>query len=193
MNHFAPTYVRKVMSELTPTTRTESLLQEPLPLPLSRRNVLRVVAVTGAGAVLVACGGGGDDTASTGSGETSTSAPADDSSSPAATDSADDGGGGGGGGGGGLVATADVPVKGGVVLDGKKIVVTQPTAGEFKAFTAVCTHMQCLVSSVKNNTISCPCHGSTYSAADGSVKGGPASSPLKSVAVTVEGDQVVQS
>ena len=50
------------MSELTPTTRTESLLPEPLPLPLSRRNVLRVVAVTGAGAaVLVACGGGGDD------------------------------------------------------------------------------------------------------------------------------------
>ena len=95
--------------------------------------------MTGAGAaVLVACGGGGDDTAGTGSGETSTSAPADDSSSPAATESADDGGGGGGG--GGLVATADVPVKGGVVLDGKKIVVTQPTAGEFKAFTAVCTH-----------------------------------------------------
>jgi Rieske Fe-S protein len=189
VNHFAPTYVRKVMSELTPITRTESLLPEPLPLPLSRRNVLRVVAVTGAGAaVLVACGGGGDDTAGTGSGETSTSAPADESSSPAASDSADDGGGGGG-----LVATADVPVKGGVVLDGKKIVVTQPTAGEFKAFTAVCTHMQCLVSSVKNNTISCPCHGSTYSAADGSVKGGPASSPLRSVAVTVEGDQVVQA
>ena len=148
--------------------------------------------MTGAGAaVLVACGGGGDDTAGTGSGETSTSAPADDSSSPAATESADDGGGGGGG--GGLVATADVPVKGGVVLDGKKIVVTQPTAGEFKAFTAVCTHMQCIVSSVKNNTIICPCHGSTYSAADGSVKGGPAPHRSGPIAVTVEGDQVVQA
>jgi Rieske Fe-S protein len=191
VNHFVPTNVRKVMSELTPTTRTESVLPEPpLPLALSRRNVLRVVAVTGAGAaVLVACGGG-DDTAGTGSGETSTSAPADDSSSAAATESPDDGGGAGGG---GLVATADVPVKGGVVLDGKKIVVTQPTAGEFKAFTAVCTHMQCIVSSVKNNTISCPCHGSTYSASDGSVKGGPAPSPLRPVAVTVEGDQVVQA
>ncbi len=169
------------MSEPTATTRTESLLPEPL--PPSRRSVLRVVAVTGAGAaVLAACGGGGD-TVSAGSGGGSPSTPAD--STTAAT--------GGSGGGGGLVATADVPVGGGVVLDGKKIVVTQPTAGEYKAFTAVCTHQQCLVSSVKDNTISCPCHGSTYSATDGSVKGGPAPAPLKAIAVTVEGDEVVQS
>jgi Rieske Fe-S protein len=171
------------MSELTPTTHTAGLLPEPL--PPSRRSVLRVVAVTGAGAAfLAACGGGGDDTVGAGSGGGSSSTPADSDSSEAATDS---------GGGGGLVATADVPVGGGVVLDDKKIVVTQPESGEFKAFTAVCTHMQCLVSTVKNNTISCPCHGSTYSAADGTVKGGPATGPLRSIAVTVEGDEVLRS
>ena len=153
----------------------------------SRRTVLGLAVVAGAGLpLLAACGGGDDDTAGAGTADSSSSAPADESSSAAETDS-------GGGGGGGLVATADVPVKGGVILDGKKIVVTQPRSGEFKAFTAVCTHMQCLVSSVKDNTISCPCHGSTYSAADGSVKGGPASSPLRSIPVTVEGDQIVEA
>jgi Rieske Fe-S protein len=86
-----------------------------------------------------------------------------------------------------------VPVKGGVVLDDKKIVVTQPASGEFKAFTAVCTHQSCTVASVKANTITCPCHGSTYSALDGSVQGGPAPSPLREIPVTVEGDQVVRS
>ena len=163
----------------------------PAPAPCtgsaSRRTVLGLVVVAGAGLpLLAACGGGDNDTVGAGPGDSSSSAPADESSSAAETDA-------GGGGGGGLVATADVPVGGGVILDGKKIVVTQPKSGEFKAFTAVCTHMQCLVSSVKDNTISCPCHGSTYSAADGAVKGGPASSPLRSIPVTVEGDQIVEA
>lgn len=179
------------MPDPTATTPASSLLPHPL-LP-SRRSVLRVVAVTGAGAVIAACGGG-DDTVSAGGGGGSSSAPADSSSSAAET-SAEDGGDdeAAGGGGGGLVATADVPVGGGVVLEGKKIVVTQPSAGEFKAFTAVCTHQSCTVAGVKDNTISCPCHGSTFSAADGSVKGGPASAALRSIAVTVEGDRVVRS
>lgn len=177
------------MSDPTTTTLTPSAAPQASPeVPsLTRRSLLRVVAVTGAGAaVLAACGGGGDDDVRAGGDGGSTSTPQDPSSSAAETP-ADDGG------GGGLVATADVPVGGGVVLDGKKIVVTQPRAGEFKAFTAVCTHQQCTVAGVKDNTISCPCHGSTFSAADGSVKGGPASSPLRAISVAVDGDQVVQS
>lgn len=176
------------MSDPTTTTLTPSAAPQASPeVPsLTRRSLLRVVAVTGAGAaVLAACGGGGDDDVRAGGDGGSTSTPQDPSSSAAGTP-AD-------GGGGGLVATADVPVGGGVVLDGKKIVVTQPRAGEFKAFTAVCTHQQCTVAGVKDNTISCPCHGSTFSAADGSVKGGPASSPLRAISVAVDGDQVVQS
>ena len=176
------------MSDPTAAAPTSSQLPEPV-LP-SRRSVLRVVAVSGAGAAVLAACGGGDDTVSAGGGGGSTSAPADEGSTPAGTPSEAEGEDGGAG--GGLVATADVPLGGGVVLEGKKIVVTQPKAGQFKAFTAVCTHQQCLVSSVKDNTISCPCHGSTYSAADGSVKGGPAPAPLRAVAVSVEGDEVVR-
>jgi len=40
-------------------------------------------------------------------------------------------------------------VGGGIILPDEQVVVTQPSAGEFKAFTAVCTHAQCVVSSVR--------------------------------------------
>jgi len=85
------------------------------------------------------------------------------------------------------VKTADVPVGGGVVLADPKVVVTQPTAGTFKAFSAVCTHQGCVVASVSSGTITCPCHGSTFSATDGSVQGGPAPAALKTLAVAVNG------
>jgi Rieske Fe-S protein len=68
--------------------------------------------------------------------------------------------------------------------------VTQPSAGTFKAFNAVCTHQGCTVASVANGTITCPCHNSQFSAADGSVQSGPAPSPLASIAVTVTGTQI---
>ena len=85
------------------------------------------------------------------------------------------------------VKTADVPVGGGVILADTKVVVTQPTAGTYKAFSAVCTHQGCVVASVSDGTIHCPCHGSTFSAADGSVLGGPAPAALKTLAVAVNG------
>ena len=72
----------------------------------------------------------------------------------------------------------------------KKVVVTQPTAGTFKAFTAVCTHLGCTVSSVAAGTINCLCHGSIYSILDGSVKGGPALKPLAAIPVTVSGTTI---
>ena len=188
------------MPELTPESISQPMPEptttaEPPPVlaGLSRRRVLRVAAVSGAGAaLLVACGG---DDASTDTSDAGGSTTTPEGSSSSADSGGDSGGdpGGDSGGGGALVATADVPVKGGVVLDDKKIVVTQPASGEFKAFTAVCTHQQCTVASVKANTITCPCHGSTYSALDGSVKGGPAPSPLREIPVTVKGDQVVKA
>ena len=91
---------------------------------------------------------------------------------------------------GGGLSTADVPVGGGTILADRKIVVTQPTAGQFKAFTAVCTHMACLVADVSGGLIRCPCHGSQYSIVDGSVQGGPAPSPLAAVPITVSGTTI---
>jgi Rieske Fe-S protein len=90
-----------------------------------------------------------------------------------------------------LAATADVPVGGGLVVKDQKIVVTQPTKGEFKGFSAVCTHRGCLVSAVADGTINCTCHGSKFSIADGSVAAGPAEAPLGDVPVAVDGAQIV--
>jgi Rieske Fe-S protein len=156
----------------------------------TRRTVLTAAAATGAAGVLGACGGdGSSDTASgadatTAAPETTTAtpttSPTQQAQSPATSAEA-------------LAKVSDVAVGAGVVNDSAKVVVTQPTQGQFKGFTAVCTHQGCLVDRVQNNVIFCPCHGSQYSAEDGSVISPPAPAPLSAVAVKVEGDSVVRA
>jgi Rieske Fe-S protein len=90
----------------------------------------------------------------------------------------------------GLASTADIPVGGGKVFEADGVVVTQPKTGEFKAFSAVCTHQGCTVATITGGTINCPCHGSKFKVADGSVAKGPASKPLPPRTVTVTGDQI---
>jgi nitrite reductase/ring-hydroxylating ferredoxin subunit len=80
-------------------------------------------------------------------------------------------------------------VGGGTVYSTAKIVVTQPSTGQYKAFTAVCTHEQCTVGDV-STTINCPCHGSEFSITDGSVVRGPAAQPLAAKTVTVSGGNI---
>ena len=92
-----------------------------------------------------------------------------------------------------LASTADIPVGGGKILTSQKIVITQPRAGSFDAFTAVCTHQGCLVATVSGGTINCPCHGSKFSIANGSVVNGPAASPLAPVSIKVQGTSIVQA
>lgn len=101
------------------------------------------------------------------------------------------GGSNAGGATGPTVKKADVPVGGGVVMQDANFVVTQPTAGTFKAFSKICTHQGCPVSQVSNNKIICTCHGSSFSATDGSVLGGPARKSLAEAKVTVNGDSLV--
>jgi Rieske Fe-S protein len=92
-----------------------------------------------------------------------------------------------------LALTSDVPVGGGKILADKKIVITQPRAGSFEAFSAVCTHQGCTVSSVSGGTINCPCHGSKFSITNGSVVTGPAASALAPVSIKVQGTSIVQA
>jgi len=92
-----------------------------------------------------------------------------------------------------LASTASVPVGGGKILTAQKIVITQPAAGSYKAFTAVCTHQGCIVATVADGTIDCLCHGSKFSVKDGSVVNGPAAIPLAPVAIKVEGTSIVRA
>jgi Rieske Fe-S protein len=92
--------------------------------------------------------------------------------------------------GGPLARTSDIPVGGGKIFADQETVITQPAAGTFHAFTAICTHMGCTVGTVANGLITCPCHGSEYSITDGSVKRGPAPSPLATKRLTVNGGEI---
>lgn len=144
----------------------------------TRRTVVLGAGSAGLAAVLTACASYGSPTT-----EASAEPPAEDEASSAAPKkkkSAPRA----------LADTSDIPEGGGKVFEKQKIVVTQPTAGEFKAFTAVCTHQGCTVASVSNQTINCPCHGSKFSIADGSVANGPASDPLEEKKIKVEGDKI---
>ena len=139
-----------------------------------RRTVLRNtaigVAVAGVGVTAAACSS--TNSVAQGSGAQTAAAAA------GSTGSAD------------LATTSQVQVGSGYINTTSNIVVTQPTAGEYKAFTAVCTHQGCIVDSVANNVIQCPCHGSQYSAKDGSVIQGPATQPLAAKTIKVSGTEI---
>lgn len=89
-----------------------------------------------------------------------------------------------------VIAKTAVPQGGGVILK-NKYVVTQPAAGKFKAFTAICTHAGCPVKQVEEQQIKCPCHGSRFSITDGSPIGGPAKAPLAPVKLVHFGNDLV--
>jgi Rieske Fe-S protein len=89
-----------------------------------------------------------------------------------------------------FTATSAIPVGGGTIFSGARVVITQPSAGEFHAFSAVCTHMGCIVAQVSNGTIDCPCHGSQYNIATGAVVAGPAPMPLPAENIRVSGGSI---
>ena len=144
----------------------------------------RTVLATGAAALAVGCVGcGGNKTASSSSPSEPASSPGESSSSPGETPMAP--------GGTALGKTSDIPVGGGKVFKEQKVVVTQPAKGDFKAFSAICTHQGCTVNQVAAGTIDCPCHGSKYRIADGSVAHGPATKALPPKTIKVEGNSIL--
>ncbi|MEU6611792.1 Rieske (2Fe-2S) protein [Streptomyces shenzhenensis] len=152
----------------------------------TRRTVVAAAGAAGLAVALTACG------SDSGSG----------SSDPAGSTGAQgDGGSGGGGSGGGggenaaaggtvLAKTSEIPEGGGKIFKDQGVVVTQPAAGQFKAFSSKCTHQGCAVGSVADGAIVCPCHNSRFSVADGKVQSGPATQPLPAQNITVSGDQI---
>jgi len=65
------------------------------------------------------------------------------------------------------------------------IIVVQPSAGKYVAFSSSCTPQCCSVS-FTGQGFSCPCHGSRFNLA-GRVTRGPAGAPLPSVPVCTDG------
>ncbi len=146
---------------------------EPVTAP-SRRTALAAVGAAGLAVALTACSSS-DDSSSDSSGSTNTAG-----SSTAQ----------GAAGGTALAKTTDIPEGGGKIFASQGVVVTQPTAGTYKAFSSKCTHQGCAVSSISNGVIVCPCHKSEFSVTDGSVKKGPATQALPAEQITVSGDSI---
>jgi Rieske Fe-S protein len=152
----------------------------------TRRGMLAGVGLVGLAGAITACGASGSSSSvaagansTPGGGATTATVPPSSSSSTsggAATDA--------------LAATSAIPVGSGKIFDTQMVVVTQPTAGEFKAFSAVCTHMGCIVNQISDGKIECPCHGSEYSIASGAVLRGPAPKPLPAKQIKVSGDSI---
>ncbi|MET8977196.1 Rieske (2Fe-2S) protein [Streptomyces sp. NPDC004539] len=158
---------------------------KPLTGP-ARRTVVTAAGAAGLAVALTACGSSDDDSsAATGSNDSGTTGGA--GSTPSSTTGGTTGGSAGGT---ALTTTADIPEGGGKVFESEKVVVTQPTAGTYKAFSAVCTHQGCAVKSISNGVINCPCHNSNFSIEDGSVKSGPAQKALPAVNITVSGNDI---
>ncbi|MFJ2610441.1 ubiquinol-cytochrome c reductase iron-sulfur subunit [Streptomyces sp. NPDC087425] len=89
-----------------------------------------------------------------------------------------------------LAKTSEIPVGGGKIFKAKKVVVTQPKKGHFMCFSAICTHQGCTVAKVQNGTIDCPCHGSRFHIADGTVAHGPATKALPARKIEVKGASI---
>ena len=72
-----------------------------------------------------------------------------------------------------------------------RVFIKQEAGGGLTAFSAICTHLGCLVSfnRMKGEFI-CPCHGGRYDMA-GNVVAGPPPAPLKRLPVRVEGGRVM--
>ncbi|WP_053851675.1 Rieske (2Fe-2S) protein [Streptomyces sp. NRRL B-24085] len=127
----------------------------------TRRTIL---LATGAATLTVGCGEYGDENSDSGA-----------SSVQAGTE---------------LAKASEIPVGGGKIFKDEKVVVTQPKKGEFKAFSSICTHQGCQVTSVSGGTINCPCHGSKFDITNGSVANPPADQPLPEKQIRVSGDSI---
>jgi len=154
------------------------------------RRTLGGVAAAGVGLPLLAACGDDADTAGDAGPTSSDPSTAQSSSAPSPSASTSGSASGGGATPEGFTSTEDVPVGGGTVFIDEEVVVTQPTSGEFKCFTAICTHQGCLVTDVSDGTINCDCHGSRYDIETGEVEQGPATFPLDEVPISVSGDQI---
>ncbi|MEU1054111.1 Rieske (2Fe-2S) protein [Streptomyces sp. NPDC005876] len=141
----------------------------------ARRTVVAAAGAAGLAAALTACGGSDDTSDDAVAAATSPEAAGTDAGSS---------------GGAALASTSDIPEGGGKVFADRKVVVTQPSPGEFKAFSATCTHQGCAVKNVADGVINCPCHNSNLSITDGSVSSGPAREPLPAVQITVDGESI---
>jgi len=156
----------------------------------TRRGMLAGVGLVGLAGVITACGSSSASSLSDGAGATTGGATQGGSTTGGGSTGGGATAGATSGAAGALASTSEIPVGSGMIFAAQRVVVTQPTAGDYKAFTAVCTHMGCIVNQISDGTIDCPCHGSEYSIETGAVVRGPAPLPLAAKKIKITGNSI---
>jgi len=76
----------------------------------------------------------------------------------------------------------------------KPAIIYRDKAGEFMAYSAVCTHLGCTVQyKPSDDHIICACHGGVYDPATGTNIAGPPPKPLPKLNVSTESGEIVVS
>jgi len=150
---------------VTDPAASAALTDPAVPALHHRRIVFQGMGALGAALALAGCAGGGDASADAEAPESGTE----------------------------LTTVSEVPVGGGIVLRDASVVVTQPTEGEFLAFSGVCTHQGAALARVEDGQIECDLHGSRFDAASGEVTEGPATAALPEVQITRDGDRILSA
>lgn len=148
---------------------------EPRAIVLTRRAALGTAVGAAGVCMLAACSSPSGEPAGTGSG----SGAGATGSEPDAADG---------------IRLSDIPVGGAIsaTYKGGPILVAQPKAGTVVAFSAICTHMGCVVAPA-GDQFDCPCHGSEFNAGTGAVIKGPARRPLPALKTAVSNGTVTIS
>lgn len=78
-------------------------------------------------------------------------------------------------------------------FNGQPCLVIKTSAGEIRAFNAVCPHLSCTVGfRPQQMDIFCPCHNGVFDL-EGQVVSGPPPGPLEEYDVHLEGEQIIVS
>lgn len=172
----------------------------------TRGKFIRLGAAVGAGAagasVLAACGGGGEKAGVVeGGDEKEVSSPAEGQETPGAVQGAEEVQKGKTVAqveeGAAIAGESDVPPGSAIEFtdeeSGQPAVLVRLDDGDFRAYSAICTHRQCVVG-YADGDLACPCHGSVFDAAnEGAVLNGPATEPLPEIPVEVQDGQVFRA
>src|SRR5947207_14327011 len=90
---------------------------------------------------------------------------------------------------------SEIPINSGKLFKfgNKPGILVHAASGEFKAFSAVCTHLECIVQyKPETKQIWCACHNGQYNL-NGKNIGGPPPRPLEEFKVNTRGDEIVVS
>lgn len=144
-------------------------------MKLARREVLSIATAASAAVALSACAGE-PQAAET----TPPSATVDQSPEPATGEIL-------------LGLASEVMVGSGqkfMIDDTLTVLVTQPKAGDYRGFSATCTHSGCIVTGVRDGEIACGCHGARFDVESGAVLAGPARTALGRIPIELRGEEL---